>query len=136
MTDFIKDFLGVLWGGISEIFLGIFRGIYNMFNFPNYYATFVKYSSTWTGGNWAVAILIVLAVVIVLVGIIWLVVWGLVRFAGKLRSRVVNQDLVDEIHNLKRQIIKLNQEKDKILGMKVTGYGNEGLLEDTADENA
>ena len=134
MLDFIKDFLGVLWGGISEIFIGIFKGLFDMFNFPNYYATFVKYSEGWSAGNWVVAILIVLVVVVVLAAIIWLVVWGITRIAGKLRTRVVNQDLVDEIHNLKRQIIKLNQEKDRILGMKVTGVGNEGLLEDAAEE--
>ncbi len=134
MTGFIKDFLGVLWGGISEIFLGIFKGVFDMFNFPNYYATFMKYSGSWSAGNWVVAILIVLVVVVILAAIIWLLVWGITRIAGKLRSRVVNQDLVDEIHNLKRQIIKLNQEKDRILGMKVTGLGNEGLLEDAAAE--
>ncbi|MBE5763920.1 MAG: hypothetical protein E7338_06870 [Clostridiales bacterium] len=134
MLEFIKDFLGVLWGGISEIFIGIFKGLFDMFNFPNYYATFVKYSGGWSAGNWVVAILIVLVVVIVLAALIWLVIWGITRIVGKLRTRVVNQDLVDEIHNLKRQIIKLNQEKDRILGMKVTGLGNEGLLEDAAGE--
>ena len=112
MLDFIKDFLGVLWGGISEIFIGIFKGLFDMFNFPNYYATFVKYSGSWSAGNWVVAILIVLVVVVILAALIWLLVWGITRIAGKLRSRVVNQDLVDEIHNLKRQIIKLTQEKD------------------------
>jgi len=134
MLNFIKDFLGVLWGGISEIFLGIFKGLFDMFNFPNYYATFVKYSESWSAGNWVVAILIVLLVVVILAALIWLVVWGISRIVGKLKTRVVNQDLVDEIHNLKRQIIKLNQEKDKILGMKVTGVGNEGLLEDAPAE--
>ncbi len=134
MTEFIMAFLGVLWGGISEIFLGIFKGIYDMFNFPTYYSTFMKYSADWSAGNWVVAILIVLVVVIILVAILWLVVWGITRIAGKLKTRVVNQDLVDEIHNLKRQIIKLNQEKDRILGMKVTGMGNDGLLADEAVE--
>ena len=130
MVDFIKAFLGVLWGGVVKIFLGIFGGIFEMFNFPKYVDAFKTYSVNWGAGQWVVSILIVIAVVAVLVGLVWLLIWGIVRFIGKLRKNVTNQDLVDEIHNLKRQIIKLSQEKDRILGMKVHAVGGEYDLDE------
>ncbi len=130
MGEFIKAFLGVLWKGISSIFIGIFGGIYQMFNFPDYVNVFSKYKSGWNAGNWIVAILIVILIVAILVGVIWLIVWGIIRLIGKLRTKVTNQDLVDEIHNLKKQIVQLHKEKDKILGMKVNALGEEMSTED------
>lgn len=123
MLDFIKSFLGVLWKGLSAIFVGIFGGLFQMFNFPDYFDVFKTYSPTWSAGEWVGAIVIALLVIVVLVGVIWLVVWGIIRIVGKLRMKVTNQDLIDEIHNLKRQIVKLTQEKDRILGMRLNAVG-------------
>lgn len=124
MGEFIKAFLGVLWKGISSIFIGIFGGLFQMFNFPAYFDVFKTHSSNWNGGNWVVAILIVVVVLAILVAFVWFTVWGIIRLVGKLRNRISNQDLVDEIHNLKRQIIKLNQEKGRILGLKLNDTGD------------
>ncbi|MEG1536162.1 MAG: hypothetical protein RR416_04245 [Clostridia bacterium] len=130
MVEFIKAFLGVLWSGISSIFVGIFGGAFKMFNFVEYFKVFQSYSKGWNIGQWIGAIAIAILVFAILIAIIWLIVWGIIRFVGKLRKNVTNQDLVDEIHNLKKQIIRMSQEKDRILSMKVNAIG-----EASVDEN-
>ena len=128
MLEFVKAFLGVLWEGVSGIFVGIFGGIFQMFNFPEYYDAFWVYSGEWNAGGWVVAILLVILVVAILAALVWLVVWGLIRIVRRFRKPVINQDLLDEIHGLKKQIVKLTREKDRILAMKVHAVGDEGAL--------
>jgi hypothetical protein len=59
-------------------------------------------------------------------------------FQKDFRDKVLNQDLVDEIETLKKELIKVTKEKDRILGLKIAyqGYdvleGTEG--EDTSSE--
>ena len=102
MLEFVKAFLGVLWEGVSGIFVGIFGGIFQMFNFPEYYDAFWVYSGEWNAGGWVVAILLVILVVAILAALVWLVVWGLIRIVRRFRKPVINQDLLDEIHGLKK----------------------------------
>ena len=128
MLEFIKAFLGVLWEGVSGIFVGIFGGLFQMFNFPEYYEVFWVYSGDWNAGGWVVAILLAILVVAILAALVWLVVWGLLRVIRRFRKPVINQDLLDEIHNLKKQIVKLTREKDRILSMKVHAVGDEEAL--------
>ena len=129
MLNFIKAFLGVLWGGISQIFVGIFGGIFQMFNFPAYYDAFWVNANGWGAGEWILAILIAILVVAILAALIWVIVWFTVRLVKRFKKPVINQDLLDEIHNLKKQILKLTQEKDRILRMKVTGAEGDAFLE-------
>lgn len=135
MGEFIKAFLSVLWKGISSIFTGIFGGIFQMFNFPKYFAVFKTYSANWNAGEWIGAVLIAVLTFAILIAIVWLVVWGIIRIVGKLRKKVTNQDLVDEIHNLKKQIIRLSQEKDRILAMKVNAIGDPSVVEGEEGED-
>ena len=128
MLEFIKAFLGVLWEGVSGIFVGIFGGLFQMFNFPEYYEVFWVYSGDWNAGGWVVAILLAILVVAILAALVWLIVWGLLRLIRRFRKPVINQDLLDEIHNLKKQIVKLTREKDRILSMKVHAVGDEEAL--------
>ena len=56
------------------------------------------------------------------------------------KNAVLPQDLVEECANLKKQIIKMSAEKDRILGMKVSDIGNytgeEGEEGEQASEEA
>ena len=89
---------------------------------------FWVYSGDWNAGGWVVAILLAILVVAILAALVWLIVWGLLRLIRRFRKPVINQDLLDEIHNLKKQIVKLTREKDRILSMKVHAVGDEEAL--------
>ena len=74
-------------------------------------------------------ILIAILVVAILVALVWVIVWFALRLVRRFKKPVINQDLLDEIHNLKKQILKVTQEKDRILRMKVTGAEGDAFLE-------
>lgn len=127
--------------GLLKVFVGIFGGIGNMFNIGDY-VQIIKNNVGEDGntGMWVVGILIIVLVLAVLLAIVFLICWGIARLVKRLRAKsgVIDQDLVDEVAELKRQLIKTNMEKDRILGLKISknGYdiseGYEG--EETSDD--
>lgn len=129
MIDLIKQLLELFIGGFLQIWTGIFGGIAQMFNFADYFNT-IKNLSDGNAGYWIVGILIVLIVLAVLISVVWLIVRAIVRLSKRIRSKnaVLDQDLIDEIAELQRQLVKTNMEKDRILGMRMTnGTGDTTL---------
>ncbi len=124
MAELILAILQLFIGGLLQIFTGIFGGIAQMFNFVEYYNT-IKNSAEGNAGYWIVGILVVLVILAILVAIVWLIVYAIVRLSKRLRSKnaVIDEDLITEVAELKRQLVKANMEKDRILGLKIGAQG-------------
>lgn len=145
---FIKEFLGIFFGGLLGVFFsspktnsygGVFGAIFQIFNFPAYIDVFKFYKDKVSTGEFVGGIFIFILIVAALVAIVWVIIFFGKRLFKKLvGDKVLNQDLMDEINNLKRELIKTTREKDRILGLKIAyqGYdileGEEG--EDTSSE--
>ncbi len=128
LTEILKSFFG------TDGFLGIFLSIVNMFNVANYVEIF-KANGSATTGEKAVTIIFMVLIVAALIAIIWFLVLFIRKLFRRKSGSVLPQDLIDEIAILKKQIVKMSQEKDRILGLKVgaaTGLGGDG----TEDEGA
>jgi len=125
MIEFLKDFLGVFVEGLKMIFVGIFGGLYQLINFKEYKAAFDSHSGTWGTGEWILGVVIAILVAAVIIALVWVIIYFLVRFARRLKRKniVLNQDLVDEITELKRQLVRVNMEKDRILQMRISDVG-------------
>lgn len=127
--------------GFLAIFTGIFGGIYQMFNIPGY-IQIIRNNVPEEGntGMWVVGILMIVLVLAVLIALVFLISWGIARLVKRLRAKsgVIDQDLLDEIAELKRQLVRANMEKDRILGLKVAHQGydiSEGYNgEETSDD--
>lgn len=146
--SFFKDFLGQFFGGVLGLLYsgpelnnygGLFGALRQMFDFPAYVEIFKKYADSFSAGQWVLAVLCCVLIFAALCAIVWVAIHFGRRFIKKIfGDKVLNQDLMDEIDNLKRELIKTTREKDRILGLKVAyqGYdvleGNEG--EDTSSE--
>ena len=130
---FLYDFLSLFFGGLKKIFLGIFIGIKDLFNLKRYYEVIKFYSEDLSTTEWILVILAALCVLIILGTIIFLA-YLLIRKYIRLRKSLVEQEeLLEEVANLNRDVLKLTQEKDKILAMKVSQLGlkpNESNIED------
>ncbi len=124
LLNFIQDFLGQFFvSGFWGVLKGIGLGIANIFNFPKYIEIFKKYSSNFGAGEWALAILCIVLIVAALAAIA-LVIGLLVKKYVRVRKTLVDQEeLLNEVGNLNREVIKLNMEKQKILAMKVSQLG-------------
>ncbi len=138
LLNFIQDFLGQFFvSGFWGVLKGIGLGIANIFNFPKYIEIFKKYSSNFGAGEWALAILCIILIVAALAAIA-LVIALLVKKYVRVRKTLVDQEeLLNEVGNLNREVIKLNMEKQKILAMKVSQLGlrpDEEPYEDIEEE--
>ena len=103
--DFLLEFLSQFFvQGFFQIFKGIFVGIFQMINLPKYFDLFGEYKDEFAFWQWLIAVIFMILVIAVFVGIVWLAV-HYIRVAIRLRStKVLPQDLVDEIARLNREL--------------------------------
>ena len=146
--NFFLDFIKIFFGGILGLFFsspsignsgGVLGALYQMFNIPEYIKVFNNYKDALSTGEMVGAIFCFILVIAVFCVLVWQVIFWSKRLLKKIfGDKVLNQDLVDEINTLKKELIKTTKEKDRILGLKVAyqGYdiieGEEG--EDTSSE--
>ena len=134
---FLYDFLSLFFGGIKKIVFGLFNGLKDIFNLPKYYNVIKDYSEDLNAGGWILVILSVICVLAILAAFIFLVYFLIRKYIRLRKSLVEQEELLEEVANLNRDVLKLTQEKDKILAMKVSQLGlkpSEAALELNADE--
>jgi len=119
LSDFLATFFGSLWSAIS----GFFTGLAGMFNVPRYVEIFQTYSGDFDALAWILAILVVILLVAALAALAF-VLYLLLRKYVRIRNTLVSQEeLLNEVGNLNREIVKLTTEKERILAMKVSQIG-------------
>jgi hypothetical protein len=132
-AQFFGEFCKIFFGGILGLFYsdstidnrgGIIGALYQMFDIPAYVELYQSYQSELSTGQLIGAILCFVVVIAVFVLLVWLIIYSSRRFLKKVfGDKVLNQDLVDEIDTLKRELIKTTKEKDRILGLKIAYQG-------------
>ncbi|MBQ7540823.1 MAG: hypothetical protein IJT44_00855, partial [Clostridia bacterium] len=120
MGDFLNQFVVKGFWGILK---GIGLGIANIFNIPRYITIFKNYSSELGAGGIVLAILAIILVLAVLAGIIFLIVLLCKKYIRFRKTVVDQEELLNEVATLNREVIKLTLEKEKILAMKVSQLG-------------
>lgn len=122
--QFLGDFLDQLFvKGFWGIIKGFGLGVANIFNVPKYVKIFREYAGSLGVGGIILGALCCLLVLALLAGIILLIAL-LIRKYVRFRKTVVNQEeLLNEVATLNREVMKLSIEKDKILAMKVSQLG-------------
>ena len=117
--EFIMTMLGYVW----QILSGLFNGIVGIFNFPEYINIMSRYASRFSVIEWMVAILAFIIVFSIWFGLIFLLIMVIRKYIRFRRSLVGNEDLLEEIAELHRDVLRLTVEKEKLIGMKVSQSG-------------
>ncbi|WP_347994632.1 hypothetical protein [uncultured Eubacterium sp.] len=124
--DFFFEFITTILDGLKAMGIGLVKGFGALFNFPKFIKIFGEYKDGFSAGEWIAAILSVIVVIAIYVAIIFAIVL-VVRKYLRFRKTIVNEeDIVEELADLQRQVIKLNDEKDQIMAMKVAQIGVSG----------
>ena len=138
MNTFIRffyEFISIFFDGFISIFKGIFGGIIQMFNIPEYAKLISSYKGNFnTFEKILVALSVILLVIIVIVIILLLVM--LIRKLIRRYDKDINKDsLLSEIADLNKEVARLMKERDEIMAMKVSqlGVNPEGEEEPTGD---
>lgn len=126
MQEFFRyffEFITAILLGFAEIFKGIWNGIVAILNIPKFIEIFARHSKTFTVADWIAAIISVIVVIALYVLIAYLIFMLSRKYIRFRKSNVSQEDLLEELANLHRQVMKLSSEKDKIMAMKVSQIG-------------
>lgn len=124
VIKFLEDFLSQFFvEGVWGIIKGIGLGIANIFNIPKYVNIFRAWSGEFDFGGWVLAVLCVLVILAVLCVLVWLLVLLIKKYVRFRKTVVDQEELLNEVATLNREVIKLSIEKEKILAMKVSQLG-------------
>lgn len=126
MNEFLRwffAFITEMLGGFAKIFTGLWNGLKQIFNIPEYVSIFKEHSTSFGAVGWVLSILSIIIVIAIFVLIFFIIVLMIRKYIRFRHSIVSNEDLLEEIADLQRKVIKMTKEKDAILAMKVSQMG-------------
>lgn len=131
---FITTMLEGIWDSIK----GFFGGLFQIFNFPAYIDQLNKFKDGFNIFGWILCVLTFIIAFAIWAAIIFLIILAVRKYIRFRKSIVGNEDLLEEVADLHRDVIKLTAEKEKILAMKLspTGMSYEDLKEIFESEKA
>ena len=121
--DWFFTFLSTMIDGIWKIISGIFGGIYQIFNIVDYIKQFGAYKGGFTALDWILAIfsfILVATIWCIVIYMLYMLVKKYIRFR---KSAVASEDLLEEVAALHRDVVRLNNEKERILALKIGQTG-------------
>ncbi len=116
---FMTTMLGGLWQMISNFFLGLVQ----VFNFPAYIDQFAQYGKGFGVIGWILAVLCFILVFAVWAALIFLIIILVRKYIRFRRTIVGNEDLLEEIADLHQDVIRLTEEKERIMALKIANTG-------------
>lgn len=117
--NFMRTFFGHIW----NVLVAIKDAIVGIFDVRYYMELFSTYKDDLNVFGWICAILVHILMITLLALFIFLVYKGL-KIVFRFKVPVAEYEkMKDEVVTLKREIMKANYEKDKILAMKITELG-------------
>ena len=134
--DWFFAFLTTMIDGLWMIISGFFSGIVQIFNIADYIKQFERFKEGFTILDWILAVLAFILVLAIWATIIFIIVLLVRKYIRYRRSAVGSEDLLEEVAELHRDVIRLTKEKERILALKI-GDSNVpvDLLNDIYDEN-
>lgn len=133
---FLFEFLHQFFSGFGEIFGGLWKGIVNIFNIPEYYYIIQQYANDFKMSEWLLTGIAIICMLIVIGAIIGILTFFLKKHM-KWRKKIINQEeLLKQIDTLNDEVEGLVDEKMKLLSMKAPELGlNPGLNTTTSTRN-
>ena len=116
---FMTTILRGLWEGLK----GVFNAIFQFFNFPAIFDQLAPYKNDFNVLGWILCVLTIILTYSIIAGIIVLIVAGVRKYLRFRKTIVGNEDLLEEIADLHRDVVRLNEEKERILAYKFDPSG-------------
>lgn len=129
---YFYNFMRSIFGHIWNVLVAIKDAIFGIFDIRYYIELFNTYRDDLSPLGWIAAIIVHILLLMLLALFVFLIYKGL-KVVFRFKVPVVEYEkMKDEVVTLKREIMKANYEKDKILAMKISELGmevNADLLE-------
>lgn len=122
-SKFLYEFLKQFFSGAITIIRAIGTGLQQTFDMKSYQDILNTYKNDFSVPEWALVVISILCIVI-FVGLIIALLYLLSRKYVKFRRKAINQDeLLEEVASLNKQVQTLMKEKENIMAMKVSQLG-------------
>ncbi len=121
--SWFKAFFGNMLDGFLTIFKGLFYGVIEIFNFPYYFQIWSDESVNFGALDWILSILAFILTFAIWVGLLILLILVIRKFVRYRKTLVGNEDLLEEISELHNDVVRLTDEKERIMRIKVTQAG-------------
>ena len=122
-SRFLYEFLKQFFSGAITVLRGIVEGIQQTFNLKAYQEIINVYKNDLSMPEWILTIISIFCIVLFVVLIIALI-YLLFRKYVKIRKKAIDQDeLLEEVASLNKQVETLMKEKENIMAMKVSQLG-------------
>ena len=116
---FMTTMLQAIWTSIS----GFFGGLFEVFNFPKYFDQIAEYKGGFNILAWILAVLTIIIAYAIWAAVIFLIILAVRKYLRFRKTVVGNEDLLEEIADLHRDVVKLTADKERILNMKLDPTG-------------
>ena len=116
---FMTTMLGGIWQILSNLFLGLVR----IFNLATYFDLFSQYQSDFGVMGWILAVMSFILTFAVWGALIFMAILGVRKYFRFRKTLVGNEDLLEEIADLHHDVIKLTEEKERIMALKIANTG-------------
>ncbi len=132
MENFLRYFyedIGRVFEAFVDIFSAFFTFLNYLLNFPMRMEIIKEHEASFTTTDWILLLVTNILLIVLIVVLVYLLVY-LLRRIFRFRVPVKQYDeMVKQVRNLQRDLIRANYEKDKLLAMKVAslGLGPDGL---------
>ncbi len=113
--------------GIWKIISGIFNGIVQIFNIADYIAQFKNYKAGFGVLDWIFSIIAFILVIGLWGIVVYMIILMIRKYIRFRKSAVGNEDLLEEVAELHRDVLRLTKEKERILALKI---GQSGVSSD------
>ncbi len=121
--DWFFNFLTTMLDGIWKIISGIFGGIIQIFNVVEYVRQFGSFKDGFGVLDWIFSILGFILVMAIWGVIIYMLILAVRKYIRFRKSAVGNEDLLEEVADLHRDVLRLTKEKERILALRVGQSG-------------
>lgn len=116
---FITSILQGLWNALK----GLFGAVFQFFDFPKIFEQLSRYKGDFNILGWILCIVTVILTYAIIAAIIVLIVLAVRKYVRFRKTLVGNEDLLEEIADLHRDVVRLTKEKERILALKVDPTG-------------
>ena len=135
-TRFLYEFLRQFFSGFKSFFSGLLTGIKDTFSIGSYIKILNEYKNDFNGAEW-VFVSLTIILLLILISALGFIIYFIIKKYLRFRKTLVEQEeMLEEIAKLNKEVAIMTKEKQDILSMKVSQLGLSPDEDDETEENA
>ncbi len=112
-------FMTTMLDGLWKIISGLFTGVVQIFNLSFYFQQFTTYAGSFSAIDWVFSVLAFFLTFAIWALLLWLLMLAIRKYIRFRRTIVGNEDLLEELADMHRDVLRLTREKERLMALKI-----------------